>query len=219
MKINKKDFFGRMIVCIIGILFISLGVALAKIASLGNDPCNGMWMSVSKFLGISYPVFAWGMNLLMFTVEIIWGRRYINIGTFLNWLLVSFAADYMLKAYDLLLSRPDNLLIRVPMLAAGIVVCSLGIALYQVADLGVAPYDALSLIASERIKKLPYFWARIIEDSACVGIILLTYKSEDHLLGVGTVLFAFCLGPIIFAFTKMLMKSKIKKANKKAAKE
>ena len=51
-------------------------------------------------------------------------------------------------------------------MAAGVLVLSLSASLYQTADLGIAPYDALSIIMADRLP-LPYFWCRILTDSLC----------------------------------------------------
>lgn len=203
-KFGKKELWIRVIACIIGNLLIALGVALAKIASLGNDPFNGMCMSVSAFFHLPYTVFTWSLHLLFFLFEILWGRKYIHIGTFINWFLISFAVSGILSGYDLILPRPDGLSVRIVILVFGLVICSLGLAVYQTADLGVAPYDALPIIFCDRFKKFPFFWARMIEDSLCVLGIVFTLNPEEHLLGIGTLLFALGLGPIIHLFMNLL---------------
>ena len=205
-KFGKKELLIRVIACVIGNLLIALGVALAKIASLGNDPFNGMCMSVSAFFNVPYTVFTWSLHLLFFLAEILWGRKYIHIGTFINWFLISFAVSGILAGYDLILPRPDGLAVRIVILVFGLVICSLGLAVYQTADLGVAPYDALPIIFCDRFKKFPFFWARMIEDSLCVLGIVFTLNPEEHLLGIGTLLFALGLGPIIHLFINLLKK-------------
>ncbi len=207
---SKKEWTKHIIACIVGNLLISVGVSLAKIASLGNDPFNGMCMSVSSFFNINYPLFTWGLNLTFFVFELIWGRKYIHIGTFLNWFMISYFVSAILKLYGLFLPTPESFAIRIPVLVAGVVICSLGIALYQFADLGVSPYDVLPIMFCDTFKKFPYFWARIIEDGVCVIGILLTFNAESKLLGIGTVIFALGMGPIIHLFTNILKKSEKK---------
>ena len=78
----------------------------------------------------------------------------------------------------------------------GVIVCSLGVSLYQTPNVGVAPYDSLSLILKERFPKIPYFWLRMSNDGFCAVVCYLT----GGIVGLGTLVSAFGLGPIIHFF-------------------
>lgn len=203
-KMNRDELIKRILGCILGNLLISLGVTFAKVADLGIDPFNGMCMSVSAFIGIPYTVYTWIFNLVCFAMEFIWGRKYIHIGTFLNWFMVSFVIDFFLKLQGWLgIPSPVQLLPRFLTLGIGLLVTSLGLAIYQRADLGIAPYDVLPIMYCDYHPKFPYFWARVIVDVLCVGGMLLT---RSTLIGIGTLLIALGLGPIIHLFTRLLEK-------------
>ena len=49
---------------------------------------------------------------------------------------------------------------------------------------------------NEKIRKLPYFWARMITDAGCALVCFLA----GGLVGLGTIISAFCLGPVIHFF-------------------
>ena len=66
------------------------------------------------------------------------------------------------------------------------------------ADEGVAPYDSLSLIMTERWPKIPYFWHRMSNDVLCALICYLT----GGVIGIGTLVTAFGLGPVIHFFNR-----------------
>lgn len=204
LNIDRKTLTLRVLACILGNAIIGLGVAMSKTADFGIDPFNGMCMSVSAFFGINYMIYTWTFNLCCFLFEIIWGRHYINIGTFINWFLVSYAVTFFLNLRDTLtLNVPATVVGRIVLLVASLIVISLGLAIYQLADLGIAPYDAIPFMFCERHKKFPYFWARIILDSLAVSGILLTH---GDLLGVGTLLTALGLGPVVHLFMNILRK-------------
>ena len=82
-------------------------------------------------------------------------------------------------------------------MVAGVLILSFSCALYQTANLGIAPYDALSLVLSHR-SKVKYFWCRIFTDSVCVAIAFFL----GGLIGLGTLVCALGLGPFITFFTK-----------------
>ena len=201
---DRKTLALRILISVLGNTVIGFGVAIAKIADLGIDPFNGMTMGVSGALGVPYPVFTWGFNLLCFTAELIWGRKYINVGTFINWFLVSFAVSGFLSLFGFAgLTTPEGLPPKLAMLLLALLLMSLGLAIYQSVDFGIAPFDAIPIMFCERHPRFPYFWARILLDSTAVLGILLTDRS---LCGIGTLATALGLGPIVHFFMNRLQK-------------
>ena len=95
--------------------------------------------------------------------------------------------------------KPETFLIRVLLLALGVAVTSLSCSFYQMAKLGVAPYDSISLIADQKTK-IPYFWCRMITDVICAAVCL----CSGGLLGLGTIICAFGLGPFISFFDQYI---------------
>ena len=89
------------------------------------------------------------------------------------------------------------LLIRSIALIIGILSISFGAALYFTGDMGVSTYDAVALIMAE--KKIAKFqYCRIGTDLICTlsGYLL------GATVGVGTLITAFFMGPIIAFFNK-----------------
>ena len=78
----------------------------------------------------------------------------------------------------------------------GVIICSLGVSMYQRPDVGVSPYDSLSLIMDKKLPKISYFWCRMSNDVICA---LVAYFAGG-LVGIGTVIAAFGLGPIVHFF-------------------
>lgn len=191
-KIGKR----RTIGLIIGNILIGVGVSLFKFSHMGNDPFSAMVMSASSLLGLSYSTFLILLNTCVFVIEIVFGRKFVGIGTFANWFLVGYVAEFFIWLTETYITVPESFLERLPYALAGVIVISLGVSLYQTSDAGISPYDSLALIMDERIPFLPYFWCRMICDGTATIICLLT----GGLIGLGTFLCAFCLGPIIHFF-------------------
>ena len=63
------------------------------------------------------------------------------------------------------------------------------------ADLGIAPYDALALELRDHTP-VPYFGCRVFTDAVCA----LACWMLGGLVGLGTLICAFCLGPVIQFF-------------------
>ncbi len=69
--------------------------------------------------------------------------------------------------------------------------------MYQTASLGVSPYDSLSIILSRRTR-LPYVGCRVLTDTVSVLLCMLL----GGVIGVGTLICAVGLGPVIAFFNR-----------------
>ena len=185
-----------VIVMCIGNIILGLGIAIFKFSGLGNDPFSGMVMALSARVGIEYAVFLIMLNIIIFIVEFILGRKLIGIGTFFNALLLGYVVTFF---YDVIVSvagEPGQMVQRILSVCVGVIVTSLGVSMYQLPDQGVAPYDSMSLIMTERLKKVPYFWNRVATDALCALICWLA----GGIVGLGTLVSAFGLGPFVQFF-------------------
>jgi len=90
---------------------------------------------------------------------------------------------------------------RSAMLLMALIITCFGSALYYTADLGVSVYDAISLIMAKRRMTLkgrivPFKWIRVFNDLVCVSLGAVFGK----LPGIGTLITAFFMGPLITFF-------------------
>ena len=185
-----------VIVMCIGNIILGLGIAIFKFSGLGNDPFSGMVMALSDRAGIEYAVFLIMINTIVFIVEFILGRKLIGLGTFVNALLLGYVVTFF---YNLIVSaagEPGQLLQRILIVCIGVIVTSFGVSMYQLPKQVVAPYDSMSLIMTERLKKIPYFWNRVVTDAFCALMCWLA----GGIVGLGTLVSAFGLGPFVQFF-------------------
>ena len=186
----------RILFVLLGNILLGFGVAVFKLAGLGNDPFDGMNMALADFFGMYYPLLQVLVNMGFFVIQIIWGRRLIGFGTIVNAFGLGYIVAFWIQVLGSFMSTPSLLILQLIMVVIGVLFCSLGLSMYQQADMGVAPYDAFSIIMNEKIRKLPYFWARMITDAGCALVCFLA----GGLVGLGTIISAFCLGPVIHFF-------------------
>ena len=197
-----KEYSARRIgVLALGLVTISIGVWLFKISKMGNDPSSALSLALAALLGIRFSAVQISVHLVWFVFEIMLARKLIGIGTFMNWFGIGFAVDFLTCSVEPLLSIPDSLAFHIPIMLLGVIVISFGASLYQTADLGVAPYDSISIIMAERTP-LPYFWCRIMTDSFCAAAAYLS----GGIIGIGTLISALGLGPFISFFTEKAAK-------------
>ena len=91
--------FRRVAGMLVGIVIISLGVALFKFAHLGSDPFNALNIRSAELAGLTLGVQNLIYNAVFFTMQMIWGRRYVGFGTVANAVCCGFIITFF---YDFL---------------------------------------------------------------------------------------------------------------------
>ena len=182
-----------------GILIMGLGVALSKLSLMGNDPTSAMVMAINEHVGVDFSILMIAANSLMFLLELCFGRNLVGAGTFVNWLgvgpLTTLYSGWITAHWDI----PQEVVPRLLLMAAGVLLLSLSASLYQTAGLGVSPYDSLSIMLTARFS-IPYFWCRIFTDSICTAVTFVL----GGILGPGTLISALGLGPFISFFDRYI---------------
>ena len=189
-KISPK----RVLYMAIGLVVLALGIAMFRLARLGNDPFTGMCFAISDRYGISLGVLEMGVNALLFVLMLLTMRSYIGVGTFLNAFLVGYVVEFFAHLLESIWA-PESLPVRLIICFMALVVTGLGCSLYMSADMGISPYDAAAKGLADRLP-VRFFFCRIFTDALCV----LVCWWQGGILGVGIILSAFCLGPFISLF-------------------
>lgn len=196
-----KTGWRRFAVMFLGNVLAGMGIGIFKLSSLGNDPFSGMNMALSANIGISYPMFQILLNIVFLTIEFIFGRSYIGLGTLVNAVFLGYIASFfyeMFRAWYI----PEGLPAQILVLVVGMIICSLGLSMYQTSNVGVAPYDSIPLIMDQKFRHIPFFWCRMLCDGSCALICYL----GGGIIGLGTLVTAFGFGPFIHFFDHKVSK-------------
>ena len=188
----------RLISLVVGNMILGLGIAIFKFAGMGNDPFTAMAFATSDVAGVPYPRFIILVNLLFFAIELWGGRQYIGVGTLVNAVGLGYMVTFFYDLITKFISLPTTFFTMLISMLVGVVITGLGVSFYQTSDAGIAPFDSISIIMTDKIKKIPYFWNRVFTDAVCA---LVTFICGG-LLGLGTLVCAFCLGPVVHFFNK-----------------
>lgn len=186
----------RLIIMLVGNIFLGMGISIFKLSGLGNDPFSGMVMALADTTGIQYARFLILFNLTLFVIQLIAGRRFIGIGTIVNAVLLGYFVTFFYNIWIDLPIEPQLLWQRIVTVAIGVVICSFGVSLYQTSNVGIAPYDCLSLIMTDRFPRISYFWHRMFTD-ALSALVCFVFGG---IIGIGTLVSMFGLGPIVHFF-------------------
>ena len=191
---------------VIGVVICGISIGFFKRAELGVDPFQSLMSGLDAAIPISFGTLYVLANLVLIMFALIMDRRKIGLATVINMTLLGYIAQYSQQLLIRIIPDP-GVPVRLILLLIGIVVMCIASAFYFTADLGVSTYDAIALILSEKQKKIPFRILRIISDLICVilGILLclasgFSWKQIGASVGIGTILSAFGMGPLIDFF-------------------
>jgi uncharacterized membrane protein YczE len=192
----KKIGWKRFLVMVLGNIFLGMGVSIFKFAGLGNDPFSGMVMALADVAGVQYANLLVVLNVFVFLLELIFGRELIGAGTIVNALFLGYITTFFYNLWLRMFALPQTIGLQIVIMLIGTVVTGFGVSMYQTPNVGISPYDSLSIIMTKRIPKVSYFWNRIFTDAVCALICFLT----GGIVGLGTLVSALGLGPVIDFF-------------------
>ncbi len=213
-----KDMFAqhhmvkRVILSFISIIIMGFGISLFSVSGFGVDPFTSMNMNVASTLGIGFGTYQLIINgLILLYVLIVAHRGLIGVGTMFNMIFCGYSCEFFQSLIQPLAQNHYTLAIRVPLLLIGIITLCFACSLFFTANIGVGPYDALGFMLS-RGTKLKYKWVRVITDLTVILIGLVVSGGLSDIfagnwsavknIGIGTIITAFCMGPLVNAFNK-----------------
>lgn len=184
----------RALMTIFGVTTGGLSVGFFKQSAFGVDPFQCLCAGLDNVIPIDFGTLYVIINAVLLLAVLLMNRHYIGLGTFINLFLLGYVVDFSDHMIYMLVGEP-GMVLRVIYLIIGLGVTCLASALYFTADMGVSTYDAIALyLASKKIA--PFRFIRIATDLCCVGIGF----AFGYVPGVGTLLSAFCMGPLISWF-------------------
>ena len=185
----QQGFYWRCIFFISGIIVLSLGIALTiKGQKLGVGSWDVLHIGLQKNLGLTVGMWSIILGLIILAIDTVFTKRLPKIGTYLDMFLSGIFIDIFLYV----LPDANGWIEQTIAFMLGIILLGVGCGMYMVANLGVGPRDTLMLLFVHRLGWTVTRARTTMEVSvAVVGVIL------GGPFGVGTLLMAFGLGPIV----------------------
>jgi len=184
----------RVLQLLVGLTLYGFGCGLTIVAGLGVDPWTVFAEGVALRTGIGV---GWITNIVGLLVLLLWIplRQKPGIGTLLNVLLVGTA----IQATVTVVPPAHGLLVQVLVLLAGVVVVALASGLYIGARFGPGPRDGLMTGMNARLG-WPIWASRLAVELTVLVIGWLLGGT----VGIGTVVFALGIGPLVHVALPLL---------------
>ena len=179
--LGQKITLRRILGMIAGVVIIGIGIAVFKFSRLGNDSISALNLRLAELVGLPFSIENVLMNLCLFVPQLLWGRRYIGLGTIINSFCIGFIVTFTGDAMTAVFGSADTLPVQLLWVAVAVLVIALG----------------CSLMLADRLP-VPYFGCRVFTDALCAVLAFLL----GGLIGLGTLICAFGLGPFVQFFTR-----------------
>jgi uncharacterized membrane protein YczE len=176
----------RLVQLYVGLVAYGVSLALMVRGDLGLAPWDVLHSGFIQHVPITL---GQAVILFSFVVLVIWIplKEKPGIGTISNALVVGLSADATLALFD----NPDAMAPRVALMLGGVLLCGLATAVYVGAQLGRGPRDGLMTGLHRRTG----LSLRMVRTGLEVAVVLIGL-AMGGVLGVGTLVYAFAIGPI-----------------------
>jgi uncharacterized membrane protein YczE len=186
---------------LVGLFLFGVGIVLIYESKLGLSPWDVLNQGLAKHTFLTFGTANIVVAVVVLCVAWSLGGK-PGIGTVANAVLVGTFIQLLTSIDSVVDLSNEGLGTRIPLLLGGILLIGPATALYIGANLGAGPRDTLMLVGARRTRFRVGIVRGTLELTALViGIIL------GGTFGVGTVLFAFGIGPIVEASFFLLGRS------------
>lgn len=178
---------------LLGLEVCGVGLAFIIRADLGLDSWNVLHQGITEQTGISIGLVTILVGFTMFSLSLPLGEQ-IGVGTLLNVLLIGLTIDGVLWLVD----EPQATAVRWLFLVGGTVAFAVGSGFYIGAGLGPGPRDGVMTSLARRGLRVG-----VVRTGIEITVLILG-RLLGGSVGVGTLLFALAIGPLVAFFLPLL---------------
>ena len=185
--LDTKPRFYTVIMLVTGLFFFGLGEAIIIGSGSGVSPWTvlAQGISIRTDLSVGTTTFLISIGILIFWIPL---KQVPGIGTILNAIIIASTIDLTLPY----LPQPNETYLKLLQVCIGIFIVGLGSGIYLISNLGPGPRDGLMIGLQKQTGTSIPLIRTILELSAVISGWLL-----GGVVGIGTVLFVFGIGPCV----------------------
>ena len=197
----RGGYAARAASLVLGLFLFAIGIVLILESKLGLSPWDVLNQGLAKHTPLSFGMANVAVAIVVLGIGWALGGR-PGVGTVANAVLVGTFIQGLTSIPGIEALAHDGLAARIALLVLGIALIGPASAFYIGADLGAGPRDTLMLVGARRTRfRIGLVRGTLELIALVVGIAL------GGTFGVGTVLFAFLVGPIVEASFALLART------------
>ncbi len=182
----------NMLLAAVSLFINGFGVYLTIQANIGAGPWDVLNLGLSKTFGILYGTASIAVSLTILIIDILLNEP-IGIAMFIDAFVVGKSVDFFNRINAV--PARSSLWAGIPVMLLGLVIMAYTQYTYMIASLGCGPRDTLLVGLAKRVKRVPIGAVSIalLSTATLIGWLL------GGPVGIGTLICAFCTGPIMQA--------------------
>ena len=184
---NFKPRFSTLFFCCFGLMLFGLGEGLLIVSFTGASPWSVLAQGISLNVNLSIGMITLLISISVLTLWIPLGQK-PGMATILNALIIALMIDLCIK----FVPTPSNYYNQVILAIVSVITVGIGGGIYLVSNLGAGPRDGL-MVGLQKKTNLPIALVRATLEITVVSIGW--YLGAT--VGIGTLLFAFGIGPCV----------------------
>ena len=173
---------------VFGLTIFGFGESLLIHSMIGLSPwlvfAEGIAINLNWSIG--FATFACSVGVLLIWLPL---RQQPGVGTILNIIIIAGTIDLSIYLFDF---STSSYFINLIVGSLGVILVGLGSGIYLTANLGPGPRDGL-MTGLQRVTQYPIAWVRVSIEVSVVGVGWILGGT----VGLGTLLFAFGIGPAV----------------------
>ena len=184
---NFKPKFSTLFFCCFGLMLFGLGEGLLIVSFTGASPWSVLAQGISLNVNLSIGTIT---LLISISVLILWiplGQK-LGMATILNALIIALMIDLCIK----FVPTPTNYYNQLILAIVSVITVGIGGSIYLVSNLGAGPRDGL-MVGLQVKTNLPIALVRALLE---ISVVTIGWYLGGT-VGVGTLLFAFGIGPCV----------------------
>ena len=184
---NFKPRFLTLFFCCFGLMLFGLGEGLLIVSYTGASPWSVLAQGLSINVNLSVGMITFLISVIVLILWIPLGQK-PGMATILNALIIAIMIDLCIKYFP----TPSNYYYQIILAIVSVITVGIGGGIYLVANLGAGPRDGL-MVGLQKKTNLPIALVRATLEITVVSI----GWYLGGTVGVGTLLFAFGIGPCV----------------------
>ena len=185
--LNLKPKLSTFLFLCLGLTLFGLGEGLLLVSLTGASPWSVLAQGISLHINLSIGIITFFISLFVIFLWIFLDQK-PGIGTILNAIIIALMIDLSIT----FIGTPDNYFSQLLMAVISVLLVGLGSGFYLIANLGPGPRDGL-MTGLQKKTKLPIASVRAFLEISVV----ITGWYLGGTVGIGTLLFAFGVGPAV----------------------
>ncbi len=184
---NFKPKFSTFFFLCFGLSLFGLGEGLLIVSFTGASPWSVLAQGISLNVNLSIGTITLLISIAVLILWIPLGQK-PGMGTIFNALIIAIMIDLCIK----FVPTPSNYILQLLLAVFSVIMVGIGGGIYLVSNLGAGPRDGLMI----GLQKLTNFPIAVVRATLEISVVSIGWYLGGT-VGVGTLLFAFGIGPCV----------------------